>query len=153
MSPALSSANQSTTLNATLVAGVRLPDDATRAYLRSGLVIASPLKLAIPSTAFTVVVPNSVPPLGFVPMVSVTGLRAVATRTPAASWISTCTAGEIVASIVVVVGCTVKASCTGPAGVVGPFSPPQPAVALVSASDRMHHACRAKDPPPLIIQA
>src|SRR5438093_9646542 len=107
--------------------------------------MASPLKLAIPSTAFTVVVPNSVPPPGFVPMASVTGSRAPATRAPAASWISTCTAGEIVPSMVVVVGCTVNASWAGTVGAVGPVSPPHPAPAAANPPDRSHHALRATD--------
>src|SRR5437879_28482 len=78
-------------------------------------------------------------------MARVTGSRAVATRAPAASWTSTCTAGEIVASIVVRVGCTVNASFAGTVGVVGPASPPHPADPAASPTDRSHHASCAKD--------
>src|SRR5512141_3024084 len=49
--------------------------------------------VATPLTAPTVLVPPRVPPLGFVPMATVTLLEAVVTRLPPASRISTLTAG------------------------------------------------------------
>lgn len=76
-------------------------------------------KVATPFTAFTVVVPERFPPLGLVSSAMVTLLVAPATLAPPESWISTVNAGEIVPPVKVVVGCTVKASLTGPAGGVG----------------------------------
>src|SRR5439155_25042894 len=102
---------------------------------------------------FPLVVPTRGPRLGFVPRAGVTVPPAPATRAPAASWISTCTAGEIVASIVVLVGCTVNASWAGTGGVVGPVSPPHPAAPAASPTDRCHHASRATDLEPVTIGA
>jgi hypothetical protein len=53
------------------------------------------LKVAMPLTAFRVSVPNSVPPPGLVPMLSVTASVAVVTVLPAASRIATWIGGKI----------------------------------------------------------
>src|SRR2546428_13990142 len=68
-------------------------------------------KLATPATAAAVAVPASVPPLGFVPIATVTLPVNPLAVLPWASRTVTCTAGVIVAPAVVVVGCTVKTSC------------------------------------------
>ena len=61
------------------------------------------LKVATPATAFTVFVPDSTPPAGFVPMATVTA-AVLGVRLPAASRIWTVTAGEIAAPIGTVEG-------------------------------------------------
>ena len=66
-------------------------------------------KVATPFTAATVFVPLKVPEEGFVPIASVTEAEEF-TRLPFASRISTLTAGEIAAPLVVFEGCTLKAS-------------------------------------------
>ena len=65
--------------------------------------------VATPLTAFTVVVPLSVPAPGLVPIVRVIGLEALVTVCPSASWIVTRTAGVTAAPAVAFDGCTVKA--------------------------------------------
>ena len=65
---------------------------------------------ATPLTAFTVVVPERVPPLGLVPMAMAMLSVAVVTVLPKESCTVTCTAGEMDAPAVVLLGCTVKAS-------------------------------------------
>jgi len=72
-------------VNVALVALVSAPDDATRVYPVPALSIARPPKLATPFTAFTVVVPDRVPPAGFVPRVTVTALVELVTVLPEAS--------------------------------------------------------------------
>ena len=69
----------------------------------------SVLKVAVPATAATVAVPESVPLLGLVPMAIVT-LAVLVVRLPAASWICTVTAGEIAAAEAVSVGWVTTAS-------------------------------------------
>src|SRR2546427_10582821 len=65
-------------------------------------------KLAPPLTAGPVVVPASVPPLGFVPRATATEpANPVATLPPASSAV-TCTAGVMAAPAAVLVGCPVK---------------------------------------------
>ena len=71
------------------------------------------LNVAIPPTAGTVVVPARVPLLGFVPIASVTFRVLLVTRLLEASKMRTVTAGVIVASLSVLVGCTPKASFVG----------------------------------------
>src|SRR5437867_8979 len=65
------------------------------------------------------VVPESVPPPGLLPMATVTVGRPLGndvTLFPKASWTVTLTAGAMMVPAVVLVGCTVKASCAaGPA--------------------------------------
>src|SRR6266566_4626648 len=72
--------------------------------------------VATPPLAATVVVPASVPPLGFVPIATVTfSVNPVAVLLLASSAV-TCTAGVIAAPADVVLGCTEKTSCVaGPA--------------------------------------
>src|SRR5512146_1568679 len=65
---------------------------------------------ARPLEAASVVVPDSVPLLGLVPIAMVMLLLAVVTRLPPASRTSTCTAGVMVAPPAVFAGCTRKPS-------------------------------------------
>ena len=67
-------------------------------------------KEAIPAEAVTLVVPESVPPLGLVPIATVTLFVAVVTVFPNVSCTATCTAGEIVSPPLVLLGCTLKPS-------------------------------------------
>src|SRR3990172_10279104 len=67
-------------------------------------------KAATPATAATVVVPDSVPTLGFVPIAMVTSPVNPVARLPSASRALTATAGVIVALATVVLGCTLKTS-------------------------------------------
>src|SRR5512132_642845 len=73
--------------------------------------------VATPVTADIVVVPESVPPPGLVPMATVMLAAELVTVLPNASCTATCTAGEIAAPAVALVGCTVKASREAAAGV------------------------------------
>src|SRR6185295_13710399 len=67
-------------------------------------------KLATPDDAATVVVPDSVPPPGLVPMATVMLALELVTVFPNASCTATCTAGEIATPAVALLGCTVKAT-------------------------------------------
>ena len=67
-------------------------------------------KVATPFTAFTVVVPDRVPPPELFPIARVTLLVAEVTVLPDASCIATCNAGEMLAPAVVLLGWTVKAN-------------------------------------------
>jgi hypothetical protein len=91
-------------------------------------VIASPLKLATPLTAFTTAVPVSAPLPGFVPIAIVIAWLADVTRFPSASRTVTWMAGEIAVPIIAAVGCTVKASALAAPGLMLKF----PLVAPVS---------------------
>src|SRR5436189_4907547 len=81
------------------------------------------LKVAIPALAPVPVsldvVPESVPPPGLLPMATVMVGRPLGndvTLFPKASWTVTLTAGVMIVPAVVLLGCTVKASCAaGPA--------------------------------------
>src|SRR3954470_3945490 len=75
-------------------------------------------KLATPALAFAVAVPESVPPPGLVPIATVTLAAELVTVFPNASCTATCTAGEIAAPAVALVGCTMKASREAAAGVM-----------------------------------
>ena len=76
------------------------------------------VKVAMPLAAATVVVPASAPPLGLVPIASVTlPLNPVAVF-PWASWAVTCTAGVIAAPAVTLAGCTENTSRAALAGVI-----------------------------------
>src|SRR5947207_8700159 len=66
--------------------------------------------VATPLTAATVVVPDSVPPPGLVPIATVMLAVELVTVLPKASWTATCTAGEMLTPAVALVGWTVKAS-------------------------------------------
>src|SRR5437763_16476290 len=74
--------------------------------------------VATPLTADTAVVPESVPPPGLVPMATVMLAVELVTVLPNASCTATCTAGEIAAPAVALVGCTVKASLEAAAGLM-----------------------------------
>ena len=74
------------------------------------LLIERSLKVATPFTAFTGVVPLSVPPPGFVPMATVIEAVLEVTTFPPASSTLTATAGVIEDPAAVFVGWTVKAS-------------------------------------------
>src|SRR5216117_401113 len=77
----------------------------------------SPANVAAPLTAFSDVVPERVPPPGFVPMATVTLPPNAVAVFPWASCAVTCTAGVIAAPAVVLVGGTVNASCVAAPGV------------------------------------
>ena len=86
-------------------------------------------KVATPLAAATVVVPDTVPPAGFVPIVTVTLPVKPGTVLLMASSAATSTGGARCAPAVAVVGCMVKASCVGAPGLmsngalVAPASP------------------------------
>src|SRR3954470_4075777 len=91
-------------------------------------------KLATPLTADTVVVPDSVPPPGLVPMATVMLAEELVTVLPNASCTATCTAGLIAAPAMALVGCAMNATLSGAAGEmlkaaeVAPVSAPEAAV-------------------------
>src|SRR6266516_1675839 len=92
-------------------------------------------KLATPLTAVTVVVPDRVPPLGFVPRATATEpANPVATLPPASSAV-TCTAGVIAAPAAVLVGCTVKTNWVAAPTVAlkGPLVAPASPVAAAAS--------------------
>src|SRR5512141_545086 len=74
--------------------------------------------VATPLTADTVVVPDSVPPLGLKPMDTVMLAVELVTMFPNASCTATCTAGLIATPAVAFVGCTVKVSVVAAAGLM-----------------------------------
>src|SRR3954454_6049410 len=74
--------------------------------------------VATPLTADTVVVPESAPPPGLVPMATVMPAVELVTVLLKASCTVTCTAGEMATPAVALVGCTVKASLDAAAGVM-----------------------------------
>src|SRR3954468_9123919 len=75
-------------------------------------------KEATPATAETVVVPESVPPPGLVPIATVMLAVELVTVLLKASCTVTCTAGEIPTPAVALVGWTVKASLDAAAGLM-----------------------------------
>src|ERR1043165_9109367 len=75
-------------------------------------------KVAIPATAATVVVPDSVPPPGLVPIATVTFAVELVTVLPKASCTATCTAGEMFTPAISLVGWAVKASVDAAAGLM-----------------------------------
>ena len=89
---------------------------------------------ATPPLVATVVVPDSVPPPGLVPMATVMLAVELVTVLPNASCTATCTAGESAAPAAVFAGCTVKASFDAPAALMSnvallaPASTPEAAV-------------------------
>src|SRR5213075_1899429 len=93
-------------------------------------------KVATPALAATVVVPESAPPPGLVPMATVMLALELVTVFPNASCTATCTAGLIAAPATAFVGCTAKASREAAAGVmlnadeIAPVSPPEVAVSV-----------------------
>ena len=100
-------------LNAPLTAAVSVPDDAVSVYPVPTLSMLRPLNVATPLTASTVVVPESVPPPGFVAIARVTSPVKLITVFPSAS----CTATRMSvrgAPACASVGPTRKANCTAP---------------------------------------
>src|SRR3954469_4619828 len=73
---------------------------------------------ATPAVADTVVVPDSVPPPGLVPMATVTLAVELVTVLPNASCTATCTAGAIATPATALLGCAENASFAGAAGVM-----------------------------------
>src|SRR5512140_229985 len=92
--------------------------------------------VATPATAATVVVPDSVPPPGLVPIATVTLAVELVTLFPNASCTATCTAGAMAPPAGALLGCTVKASLDAAAGLmvngdeVAPVSPADAAVSV-----------------------
>src|SRR5206468_13047415 len=78
----------------------------------------SPEKVATPATAATVLVPDKVPVLGFVPIASVMFPVNPVAVLPLPSWAVTSTAGVIAAPATVLVGWTLKTSAVAVAGVI-----------------------------------
>src|SRR5215467_6225163 len=76
-------------------------------------------KVATPATAATVVVPDSTPPEGFVPMATVMFPVNPVAVLPKPSRAVTCTDGVIVAPAATVDGCVVKTSCVTAPVVMG----------------------------------
>src|SRR5688572_29990168 len=76
------------------------------------------LKVATPATADTVVVPDSVPPPGLVPIATVMLAVELVTVLLKASCTATCTAGEIAEPAVALVGWTVNATFEAAPGVM-----------------------------------
>src|SRR2546421_610 len=95
-------------LNAAL--GVLPGAGAVRAEPAPALSMLSPEKLAPPGTAATVLVPDKVPVLGFVPIASVMFPVNPVAVLPLPSWAVTSTAGVIAAPAVAVLGCTLNTS-------------------------------------------
>src|SRR5438034_5035810 len=75
-------------------------------------------KVATPPTAVTVVVPDSAPPPGLVPMATVTLAVEPVTVLPNASCTATCTDGATATPAVALVGWTVKATLEAAAGLM-----------------------------------
>src|SRR6266545_7506140 len=74
------------------------------------------VNVATPLAVATVVVPDSVPPLGFAKIASVTLPVPVVTTLSDASRTATWTAGVIAAPAVALLGCPVNARCVGAPG-------------------------------------
>src|SRR6185369_9213475 len=74
--------------------------------------------VATPFTADTVVVPDSAPPPGLVPMATVMLALELVTVLPNASCTVTCTAGAIATPATALLGCTENASLEAAAGVM-----------------------------------
>src|SRR5688572_22307527 len=128
-------------VNAELDAPVSAPDAAVRVYPTPALSIERLENVATPLTAATVVVPESVPPPGLVPIATVMLAVELVTVFPNASCTATCTAGLIAAPAVALVGWTVNASRDAAAGVmlnadeVAPVSGAAAAVSLSPVPD------------------
>src|SRR5207244_8423346 len=71
-------------------------------------------KVATPATAATVLVPDKVPLLGFVPIATVMFPVNPLAVLPLASWAVTSTAGVIAAPAAVLVGCTLRTGLVCP---------------------------------------
>src|SRR2546422_45125 len=77
-----------------------------------------PEKVATPATAATVLVPDKVPLLGFVPIATVMFPVNPVAVLPLASWAVTSTAGVIAVPAVAVLGCTLNTSCVAVPAVI-----------------------------------
>src|SRR5512132_2315101 len=92
--------------------------------------------VATPPIADTVVVPDSVPPPGLVPMATVMLAVELVTVLLKTSCTATCTAGELLTPAGAFDGCTVKASLAAAAGLtlnvtlLAPVSAPDAAVSV-----------------------
>src|SRR5512133_302728 len=92
--------------------------------------------VATPADADTMLVPESVPPPGLVPMATVMLAVELVTVLLTASCTVTCTAGEIATPAMALIGCTVNASLEAAAGLmlnateVAPVSEPDAAVSV-----------------------
>src|SRR5512140_959004 len=75
--------------------------------------------VATPLTADMVVVPDSVPPPGLVPMATVMLAVEAVTVFPNTSCTATCNAGLIVAPALALVGCWTNATLEGTSGLMG----------------------------------
>ena len=123
-------------LNEALVAPVNPVDDAVNVYPVPVLFMLSVEKVATPLTAETVVVPDSVPPPGLLPMAIVTLAAELVTVFPPKSCTITVGEGEMELPATVVVGCWPKASfAAGPtkmlkALLVVPVNPEAAAVSV-----------------------
>src|SRR6266853_689655 len=73
-------------------------------------------EVATPFTAVTIFVPESVPPLGFVPRATVTEPVKLGSVVPASFWAATFTAGEIGLPATVALGWTVNTRCVAGGG-------------------------------------
>src|SRR5688572_3295183 len=93
-------------------------------------------KVAMPALAATVVVPDSVAPPGLAPRATVMFAVELVTVLPNASCTATCTAGEIAAPALALLGWMVKATRDAAAGVMlnaellAPVSAPEAAVSV-----------------------
>src|SRR6185295_2587784 len=105
-------------LNADEVAPVSAPEAAVSVYPFPALSMDRLANVATPPTAVTVVVPDSVPLPGLVPIATVTLAVEPVTVLPNASCTVTCTAGATATPAVALVGCTVKATLVAAAGVM-----------------------------------
>src|SRR3954471_21703918 len=105
-------------VNAELDAPVSAPDAAVSVYPAPALSMERLENVATPLTAATVVVPDSVPPPGLVPMATVMPAVEPVTVFPNASCTVTCTAGLTALPAVALVGCTVKATLLAAAGLM-----------------------------------
>ena len=82
------------------------------------LSILRALKVAIPLTALTVVVPASVPLEGLVPIATIIETLELVTVLPPASWTTTVTAGLIETAAAALLGCCTKASLVAAPAVI-----------------------------------
>src|SRR5919198_4055941 len=104
--------------NAALAADVRPVAPALSAYPVPARAILRSANVAMPLTAVFVSVPARTPPIGFVPMATVTAVDAVVTVLPNASCTATCTLGVIARPATVVLGCTLQPSLLGVPAVI-----------------------------------
>src|SRR6185295_3925153 len=122
-------------VNAVELAPVSAPDAAVSVYPAPDLLMERLENVATPLTAATVVVPDSVPPPGLVPIATVMLAVEPVTVLPNVSSTATCTDGLIATPAVALVGWTTKASREAAAGLMlnpDEVAPVSPAAAAVS---------------------